>query len=89
MICQRAVYSGNVQGVGFRYTTLRLAAGHAVKGYVRNLPDGRVEVIAEGKPDDIRSFLEAISQEMSGHIRGIQVHDEPCTRHYDSFGIRY
>jgi acylphosphatase len=41
-------YSGLVQGVGFRYTTQRIAQQHAFAGFVRNLPDGRVQLVAEG-----------------------------------------
>jgi acylphosphatase len=48
--------SGEVQGVGFRYFTQRVAARHQVVGYVRNLDDGRVEVVAEGTPEGIEGL---------------------------------
>ena len=48
-VCKRVLYSGRVQGVGFRYTTQALAAGHPIAGYVRNLPTGEVELVAEGE----------------------------------------
>ena len=52
---QRRTYyfSGHVQGVGFRYTASHVASGYAVKGFVRNLADGRVEMVAEGEPKDL------------------------------------
>ena len=54
------LYSGHVQGVGFRYTTKTVAAGFEVTGSVRNLPDGRVELIAEGKRAELEAFRAAI-----------------------------
>jgi acylphosphatase len=71
---RRAVqYSGRVQGVGFRYTTKSIARGHSVAGYVRNLPDGRVELIAEGEPREIDAFLREVRDHFFGNIR-----DEKC-----------
>ena len=53
-------YSGRVQGVGFRYQTRQLAAGYELTGTVRNLPDGRVELIAEGAEDELTAFRQSI-----------------------------
>jgi acylphosphatase len=66
----RIFYSGNVQGVGFRYTTKTLATGFEVTGTVRNLPDGRVELIAEGARAEVEAFRAAIRDAgLSGLIR--------------------
>lgn len=54
-------YSGHVQGVGFRFTVKSVAAGFEVTGVVRNLPDGRVELVAEGERNELESFRAAIS----------------------------
>jgi acylphosphatase len=62
-------FTGRVQGVGFRYQTLRVARGFEVAGFVRNLPDGRVELEAEGRPDEVAAFVAAVEEEMAGHIR--------------------
>ena len=62
-------YEGRVQGVGFRYAARRVAAGFDVAGYVRNLPDGRVELVASGEQDEVDDFLAAMrDSELAGHI---------------------
>jgi acylphosphatase len=67
-------YSGHVQGVGFRYTTKTVATGFEVTGTVRNLPDGRVELIAEGARTELEAFRVAIHDAgLSGLIRNEQV----------------
>ena len=55
-IARRFLISGEVQGVGFRYFAQRSSARHQVRGYVRNLPDGRVEVWAEGSAKAVNEF---------------------------------
>ena len=63
------LYSGRVQGVGFRVTVRYLARGYDVTGTVHNLPDGRVELIAEGARAELQAFLDGIAQsELSGFI---------------------
>jgi acylphosphatase len=56
----RLFYSGHVQGVGFRYTTKSVATGFDISGIVRNLSDGRVELTAEGKREELEAFGAAI-----------------------------
>lgn len=64
------LFSGRVQGVGFRYTARTVAAGFEVCGTVRNLPDGRVELVAEGERPELLAFREAIRDEgLAAHIR--------------------
>ena len=53
-------YSGHVQGVGFRYTAKTVAAGFEISGAVRNLSDGRVELIAEGTREELEAFRAAV-----------------------------
>jgi acylphosphatase len=63
------LYSGRVQGVGFRMTARQLACGYDVTGTVRNLADGRVEMIAEGARAELKAFLTGIAEsELSGFI---------------------
>lgn len=61
-------YSGHVQGVGFRWTAKNIAKGYEITGWVRNLPDGRVELVAEGAENEVRSFLQAIRQSGLGSL---------------------
>jgi acylphosphatase len=75
-VCRRVYYSGRVQGVGFRYTAVRIAQDHAVQGFVKNLPDGRVELVAEGEPEEVDAFLDAVRRQFDGYIEGLTVQDE-------------
>jgi acylphosphatase len=74
---RRVLFTGRVQGIGFRATCRWLARGYDIVGYVRNLPDGRVELIAEGEPGEIDRFLDAIRKEAGGFIRDIHAELEP------------
>ena len=62
------LYSGHVQGVGFRYTVKSVAAGFEVTGQVRNLPDGRVELVAEGPREELDAFRRAIRESGLEHF---------------------
>lgn len=69
MKCIHATYEGKVQGVGFRASILSLAKGYEVTGWVKNLPDGRVDVYACGEAVELDDFLSAISEShLAGHI---------------------
>ncbi len=63
------IYSGKVQGVGFRATTLKISQGFPVTGYVRNLEDGRVEILAEGPTNEVEGFLTRIKSFFKDHIQ--------------------
>jgi acylphosphatase len=62
MTSLQVFYEGNVQGVGFRWTVRDAAKGFDVTGWVRNLPDGRVELQVTGEEDEVRAFLDRIAQ---------------------------
>ena len=63
-----AHFEGHVQGVGFRQGTRQVAAGYEVTGTVRNLPDGRVELCAEGEEEEVRAFLDGIGESQIGGL---------------------
>ncbi|WP_395731738.1 acylphosphatase [Prosthecobacter sp.] len=75
MTAKNVLYSGRVQGVGFRYSTKRIASGFDVTGWVKNLPDGRVEMLAQSfEADELDAFLEDIQQSSLGsHIKEREV----------------
>jgi acylphosphatase len=62
-------YEGHVQGVGFRYQALQVAKAFEVTGEVRNLMDGRVYLLAEGKEDEVRAFAAEVAEELSSYIK--------------------
>jgi len=90
-IAYRVIYSGSVQGVGFRFTVLRFAnVFDSITGYVKNLPDGSVEMFAEGLETEVESLLEDIvSGPHSGHIKKVSVHLVPFSNHYSDFSVSY
>jgi len=83
------LFSGMVQGVGFRYTTERVARRFPVTGYVKNLPDGDVEVVAEGDREDVRQFVAAVEKAMAGYLRGRQITEGPATDAWGDFAVRF
>ena len=89
LIRKHVYYSGSVQGVGFRYTTVRLAANYRLTGYVRNTPDGRVELLAQGHPREIDAFLADIARALLGNIADTQILTEPPADEFDNFTVRY
>jgi acylphosphatase len=87
---RRTVYfRGHVQGVGFRFTTLRIAATCAVDGFVQNLSDGGVLVVTEGTSDEVDCFLRKLEDELSGHIHHSDMTQSAATGEFTGFDIRY
>jgi len=84
----QVLYSGQVQGVGFRYQTRQVAAGFEVTGLVRNLPDGRVEMVAEGDEQELKEFRESVRQSgLNGFIRNEVVTWADASGEFRGFGI--
>ena len=86
---RQVFYAGQVQGVGFRYTAQTIARGYAVTGYVCNLADGRVELVAEGSVDQLDAFLQELGEQKAGQIRSARCDRRPATGEFASFAIRY
>jgi acylphosphatase len=82
-------FSGRVQGVGFRYTTKQISTHFEVYGWVKNLSDGRVELLAEGEKSELKSFLNEIKTRMKHYISDIKLNFEPASNKYNSFDIVY
>jgi acylphosphatase len=82
-------FSGHVQGVGFRYTARHVAAGHNVTGFVRNLADGRVELVMEGPDEEIDAILEGIQAQMGRNISRVTSETGPATGEFQGFAVRH
>ena len=87
MIGRLVHYSGRVQGVGFRATAVSLARRWPVTGWVRNLPDGRVQMLVEGSETDVAAFLQAVRDYWKGYFAEEQIEDQVATVRYKSFDI--
>lgn len=84
------MYHGHVQGVGFRFTVMRMAGQYnSLAGYVRNCPDGAVEVVVEGEKEDVQNFLKDIVANTPGNIRKIDAQDIPVSGRYTRFDVTY
>jgi acylphosphatase len=84
----QVLYSGRVQGVGFRYTVKSLAPGYEVTGIICNMPDGRVELIAEGAKDELEAFQQGILDSGLGSmIREAQTNWSEARGDYRGFEI--
>ncbi|HXG29981.1 MAG TPA: acylphosphatase [Nevskiales bacterium] len=87
--CERFRVSGRVQGVGFRYATLHEAHRLGLSGWVRNLPDGRVEVLAQGAPDRVEALCAWLQRgPPAARVTGVERSPEPATALPPDFDIR-
>ena|SRR6516162_1804164 len=90
MISKRVSYEGRVQGVGFRFTVKSIAAGYEVVGWVKNLIDGRVELLAQGETPEVEGFLEAIlDSHLRRHITKFVARDEKVKSGMKGFEITH
>ncbi|MGF1578898.1 MAG: acylphosphatase [Gemmataceae bacterium] len=87
MVCKKVIFSGRVQGVGFRHTTQALSKNHAVEGYVRNVADGTVEMVAQGEAEEVVAFLEAIHSRMENNITDTYIEDQG-SQEFNGFVVR-
>lgn len=88
MKATRVLYEGKVQGVGFRWTTRKIAQGYDVTGLVKNLPDGRVELHVGGDADEVKAFLQDIRDSgLAGHIASELVEEVSVPTSFKGFQI--
>jgi acylphosphatase len=84
-----AYFTGLVQGVGFRYTAIRLARRAGVTGWARNLDDGRVEIVAEGDEPVVQHFLDELRDYFSRYVRHVQLDWEEAGGAFTEFGVHF
>lgn len=89
MVQLHVYFSGRVQGIGFRYTTKQISNRFTVSGWVRNLPDGRVELLAEGDEAELKNFLAAVRERMDRYIKQAEVEWAQPSGLYTLFEIAY
>ena len=89
LIAKHIIFSGRVQGVGFRFTTHRMAERHDLTGFVRNLPDGTVEMLAQGPAKDIDACLTDIREYFGGYLRDTKITDTPHDPRHTDFRITF
>lgn len=86
---QTVYFSGRVQGVGFRYTVQNLALQYDVRGFVRNAPDGRVQLVMEGPEPQMKELVDSVKRKMDGFIDRVTVETSPATGEFDRFSIKH
>jgi acylphosphatase len=89
MIAKRIIFTGNVQGIGFRFTAHNIARRYGLAGFVRNLPDGSVEMFAQGRAEDIEQSLRDISETFAGYISETLIEEVEPDNHYKDFRITF
>ncbi len=88
-IARHMVFSGRVQGVGFRFTAYRIALRYGLTGFVKNLPDGSVEMLAQGADDDVADCLRDIAESFGNSIRDTKITEVEPAGKYDEFKITF
>jgi len=87
--CKHIIFTGRVQGVGFRFTALSTANRYGLTGLVRNLLDGSVEMVAQGPADDIDDCIREIERAFDGYIKETKIEDVSCKPQYTDFKITF
>jgi acylphosphatase len=83
------IYIGRVQGVGFRFTAYHVANRYKLTGFVRNVPDGTVEMLAQGPDTNIDNCIQEIKDSFSGYVRETKIEEAPFNPQYTEFKITF
>lgn len=88
-VAKHVIFIGQVQGVGFRFTTLDIAHRYGLTGMVRNLMDGTVEMVAQGNASDVDRCIRDIQEAFTGYIRQTKIEEIPLNPQYKEFRIAF
>ncbi len=88
-IAKHIIFSGSVQGIGFRFTAFNIANQYQLTGFVRNLPDGTVEMLAQGNPDDIANCIRDINESFPGYITETTIEEATPNPQHKTFKITF
>jgi acylphosphatase len=88
-MAKHVTFTGRVQGVGFRYTTRRIAGRYTISGFVRNLPSGAVEMLAQGPAEQVEACIDDIRRSFADSIRDAQIELVPYNSRYTDFQIAF
>ena len=86
---KNVIFSGTVQGIGFRFTVSRIATRYDLAGYVKNLPDGSVEMLVQGENSEIECLVEDVKDSFKGYIRGCKINPVPFNPGLVEFEIAF
>ena len=89
MDARHVIFIGRVQGVGFRFTAHRMAQHHQLTGFVRNLPDGTVEMLTQGPARDIDDCIQDIKDNFGDYLRETRIQEIPTDPKYRDFRITF
>jgi len=89
MIAKRIIFTGRVQGVGFRFTARRAASRRQLTGFVRNVPDGTVEMLAQGRPEDVDDCIQDLKEYFAGYLTETRIEESPPDPRYTDFKIAF
>jgi acylphosphatase len=88
-VAKHIIYTGNVQGIGFRFTALDAANRYKLTGFVRNLRDGSVEMLAQGLPADIDNCVREIKRAIGSYITGTKIENAAPNPEFRDFRITF
>jgi len=89
MIAKHIIFTGRVQGVGFRFTARRASGRRQLTGYVRNLPNGTVEMLAQGRSEDIDDCIQDLKEYFAGYLKETRIEEIPPDPRYIDFQITF
>jgi len=88
-IAKHIIFTGQVQGVGFRFTAFNIANRCELTGFVRNLPDGSVEMLAQGSAETIDDCIRDIAEEFGVYLSETKIEETPPNPKYEEFKITF